>query len=538
MFQMDTNHYLGLDLSTQQLKAVVVDDALKVVCEATVQFDNDLPEYRTQNGVNRQKDRLTVTAPPVMWAKALDMLLERLKVAGLDLASITSVSGSAQQHASVYWKKGASQLVSNLDHGKFLHEQLECAFSIRDSPVWMDSSTETQCRALQDSLGGAQKLADITGSRAFERFTGNQIAKLVQTKPEAYQATERISLASSFLATIFLGQYAAIDYSDASGMNLLDIASKQWHQKCLSACAPGLEERLGEPVESGCVLGTISSYFVHRYGFPADCAVVAFTGDNPASLVGMTLSEGDIVVSLGTSDTVLMWLNEANPSLEGHIMVNPVNPSAFMGMLCFKNGSLTRERIKDDCADGSWDIFSQILDSTPRGNFGNIGMFYDHKEILPPLIGDFKFNKDGDRVSKFSQEVKVRAVIEGQFLAKRVHAERLGFKRSGKVLVTGGASRNTAIVQVLSDVFGARVYVNEEASANAACLGAAFMATYGKKRKTDPQITFEEMVQGRRQAMREVAKPSADAEAIYGPMAERYWIIEKGLRCEQGDTCR
>lgn len=527
-------HYLGLDFSTQQLKAIVVDDALSVVCETAVQFDNDLPEYRTQNGVNKQKDKLTVTAPPVMWVKALDMLLERLKVTGLDFSSIVSVSGSGQQHGSVYWKKGASDLLSKLDPRKFLHEQLQSAFSARDSPVWMDSSTEKQCRALEDAVGGPQKLAGLTGSRGFERFTGSQIAKIHQTKPEAYQATERISLVSSLGATLFLGHYAPIDYSDGSGMNLLDIRSKRWDQTCLEACAPELEARLGDPVESCSVLGTVSPYFVERYGFPKDCIVVAFTGDNPASVVGLVLSDGDLVVSLGTSDTVLMWLDEANPALEGHIMCNPVNPSAYMGMLCFKNGSLTRERVKEECAGGSWELFAGLLDSTPRGNFGNIGMYFDLKEILPPLVGDFKFNKNNERVAKFSQEVEVRAVVEGQFLAKRVHAERLGFKLGGRVLVTGGASKNNSVVQVLSDVFGMSVYASEGTTANAACLGGAYMALYGRRKMSEPGLKFEDVVEKAKRSFNEVAKPSRDAGGIYKGMAERFWGLEQRLREEHG----
>lgn len=95
----------------------------------------------------------------------------------------------------------------------------------------------------------------------------------------------------------------------------------------------------------------------------------------------------------------------------------------------FKNGSLTRERIRDKCAEGSWGIFDQLLESTPRGNFGNMGLYFDEQEIIPFLIGDYRFNKAGDRVTKFtSLEVEVRALIEGQFIAKRAYAEDIGFK--------------------------------------------------------------------------------------------------------------
>jgi xylulokinase len=87
----------------------------------------------------------------------------------------------------------------------------------------------------------------------------------------------------------------------------------------------------------------------------------------------MRLNEGWLAVSLGTSDTVFLWLTEPKIVLNGHIFCNPVDPNAYIALLCFKNGSLTRERIRDSCAESSWDIFNQLLDSTPRGNFGNMG---------------------------------------------------------------------------------------------------------------------------------------------------------------------
>ena len=101
----------------------------------------------------------------------------------------------------------------------------------------MDSSTTQQCRLLEEAVGGPQKLSDITGSRAYERFTGNQIAKIYQMKPASLDECERISLVSSFLATLCLGDYAPIDYSDGSGMNLMNIYTKTWDPVCVQVCS-------------------------------------------------------------------------------------------------------------------------------------------------------------------------------------------------------------------------------------------------------------------------------------------------------------
>jgi len=94
---------------------------------------------------------------------------------------------------------GASATLQGLTAGKSMAEQLGDVFSYPNSPIWRDSSTTAQCKELEASVGGAQELATITGSRAYERFTGNQIRKIVQENPAEYANTERISLISSFM---------------------------------------------------------------------------------------------------------------------------------------------------------------------------------------------------------------------------------------------------------------------------------------------------------------------------------------------------
>ncbi|XP_047626230.1 xylulose kinase isoform X2 [Phacochoerus africanus] len=518
---------LGWDFSTQQVKVVAVDAELNVFYEDSVHFDRDLPEFRTQGGVHVHEDGLTVTSPVLMWV---------------------------QQHGSVYWKAGANQVLTSLTPDLLLREQLQACFSISDSPVWMDSSTTAQCRQLEATVGGAQALSSLTGSRAYERFTGNQIAKIYQKNPEAYSRTERISLVSSFAASLFLGSYSPIDHSDGSGMNLLQIQDKVWSQACLGACAPGLEEKLGQPVPScsvvgniwscsgsdashlapsqpilftchcGFTQGAISSYFVQRYGFPAGCKVVAFTGDNPASLAGMRLEEGDIAVSLGTSDTLFLWLQEPMPALEGHIFCNPVDPQHYMALLCFKNGSLMREKIRDESASRSWSEFSKALRSTELGNGGNLGFYFDVMEITPEIIGRHRFNAENHEVSAFPWDVEIRALIEGQFMAKKIHAEGLGYRvmPKTKILATGGASHNKDILQVLADVFGAPVYVID--TANSACVGSAYRAFHGLAAGTN--MPFSEVVKLAPNP-RLAATPTPGAFQVYEALLQRYAVLEQ-----------
>ena len=70
--------------------------------------------------------------------------------------TVCVVCVSEQQHGCVLWRAGAGATLSALEPDQFLHQQLESAFSVRHSPVWMDSSTSAQCRALEQYVGGPQ----------------------------------------------------------------------------------------------------------------------------------------------------------------------------------------------------------------------------------------------------------------------------------------------------------------------------------------------------------------------------------------------
>ncbi len=185
--------YLGLDSSTQGLKATAINRKFDIVSSFAINYQKDLPHYNLKNGVHASANNV-VTQPTLMYLEALDLLLSNMKSKGFPFGRVVAVSGSGQQHGSAYWKTGARAALANLAPGKPLKTQLASAFSRPDSPIWMDSSTAQQCAALEKALGGADKVAQISGSRAYERFTGNQIAKVASATPAVYEGTERISL--------------------------------------------------------------------------------------------------------------------------------------------------------------------------------------------------------------------------------------------------------------------------------------------------------------------------------------------------------
>ena len=169
-----------------------------------------------------------IHSAPLMWAEALDLLLQTLKDQGHDLSEIDAIAGSGQQHGTVYLNNTAAPALQNISSAFPLKDQLAGIFSRDTTPIWMDTSTSAQCAEIEDGVGGQDKLLELTGNTAFERFSGPQIRKFYETEPEAYASTHTIHLVSSYMATLLVGEAAAIDTGDGAGMNLMDLARKTW----------------------------------------------------------------------------------------------------------------------------------------------------------------------------------------------------------------------------------------------------------------------------------------------------------------------
>ncbi len=464
-----SEYVLGIDASTQSISAVLYG-ADGPIAEKSLNYDQALPQYGTSGGVLPHENPQLVHAPPLMWVEALDQLL--LSVKEWPLAEVVAIAGAAQQHGSVYLNGSFEKILSGLSADAPLHQQLAACFSRETSPVWMDSSTRVQCQRLESSVGGADRLRAITGSNASERFTGPQIARFADEEPEAYAQTQAIRLISSFHASLLLGKLAPTDYGDASGSNCFDVKNRCWHQPLLESCAPQLGQRLGRCVAPRTVLGVIHPYAVARFGFSSSCTICAWTGDNPASLVGLGLEKsGDCALSLGTSDTFFATLEEMPRSLEsqGHVFVSGHNKP--MLLQCYANGSRTREAMRERWAY-TWDDYNTVVAATPVGNNGALLASWIVPEITPYIPQPCERSQGLERHASAGHWC--RALLEGQMLSRRLHAESLGLEPK-RLLITGGAAVNPVIRQIIADVFGVPVTYSASTLGSVA-LGAARMA--------------------------------------------------------------
>ncbi|KAL2123347.1 hypothetical protein VTJ04DRAFT_3802 [Mycothermus thermophilus] len=494
--------YLGLDLSTQQLKAIVIQSDLHVVAEAKVSFDEDFgSKYGVEKGVLMNKAEGEVFAPVAMWLESLDLVLNRLKEKNTPLNRIRGISGSCQQHGSVYWSHKASDLLAGLTADKPLVEQLKDAFSYPYGPNWQDHSTQHECDQFDVKLGSPQRLAEVTGSAAHHRFTGPQIMRL---RPTSAAWTSGTSLGG--------------DWSEP----LLELTAGG------ADGAAGLRRKLGEVrKDGGGSMGAISRYFVSRYGFSADCQISPFTGDNPATILALPLRPGDAIVSLGTSTTFLMVTPVYKPDPSYHFFNHPTTPGQYMFMLCYKNGALAREKVRDalpgtaqaKTSGDPWAAFNAAALSTPPLDISNpatdrakLGLYFYLPEIVPNIrAGTWRFTSlpDGTDLREETSstpwpvETDPRIIVESQALSMRLRSQNLVYPppdrpqlpaQPRRVYLVGGGSLNPAIARVLGDVLGGAEGVYRlDVGGNACALGGAYKALWSLERSSEAQ-TFDELI--------------------------------------------
>ena len=515
--------YLGFDLGTQGLTAIAIAveaTRREVVFERSLDFDTEFPHYQTRHGVLPREDPLVATSSPLLWAEALDRMMALIaRESDLDLSRIRAVSGSAQQHGSVYLNATAGAALAGLDAGRPLAAQLVGIFSRKVAPIWMDSSTTRQCAEITHALGGAEAVARLTGSRAFERFTGPQIRKFHEHDPASYRRTETVHLVSSYLASLLAGTRAPIEPGDGAGMNLMDLARKRWAPAALAATAPDLAAKLPPLSEPWAVVGSLSPYWMRRHGFPA-AAVIAWSGDNPCSLVGTGLvTEGAMGISLGTSDTAFALMRDPQPDPSGAGTVFGAPTGDYMGLICFKNGSLARERVRNHHGM-DWAAFSRALRDTRPGNGGALMLPWFEPEITPNVVhpGVRRFGLD-----PADGPANARAVVEAQMMALANHAGWMRV-RVREIRATGGAAANRAILQVMADVHDAEV--RQLKVGNSACLGAALRAYHADEVAQGRHIPWSAVVAGFVEPEEPAIRPDARHLPIYKDLKEIYAACE------------
>jgi xylulokinase len=343
-------------------------------------------------------------------------------------------------------------------------------------------------------------------------------------------------------------------------MNLYDIRSGGWNERLLKLAAGkfGVEDlnaKLGEvPEDGGTHLGNVSPYFVQRYGFDPQCIVTAATGDNPATILALPLRAQDAMVSVGTSTTFLMSTPEYKPDPATHFMNHPTTPGLYMFMLCYKNGGLAREEVRDalnakarsDKDESPWSTFNKALLNTPplcqrdSHDTMKLGLYFPKPEIVPNLPSGrwhFVYDAEKQKLAKTEEgwqrpEDDARAIVESQMLSLRLRSKDLVSSPADglppqprRVYLVGGSSRNKAIAKVVGEVLGGSEGIYKlDVGENACALGAAYKAVWALERRQGE--TFEDLI-GQRWSEGEFVERIADG--YQKGVFEKYGAALKGF---------
>ncbi|ORY52177.1 hypothetical protein BCR35DRAFT_310638 [Leucosporidium creatinivorum] len=586
--------FVGFDLSATGLKLSVLSEQLLLVKEEEVIFDQDLSQYGTRGGTVEAGEEGEKLAPVLMWIAALDELLEKLSVDDFPFERVRAISGAGQQHSPVFWAHGADDILKDLDPSFDLRSQLKSAFSSPTSPTWQDSTATPEALALEDLVGGPGKLSYLTGGRGTSRSTASQILKLRHTDPTVLPATSRISLVSSFLCSILTGKLQGIDESDAAGTRLFNVEGRKWDERlCKEAGGEDIDLRglMGEvELDGGRSLGTVSEWFMGRYGFDRDCIVCPFTGDGAAAFLSFAMKPNDVTIQTGDSDNVLIAMDEYRSHEDVQVFAHPAQsldePRAYYALLSLKNGFNARAWVCKNYSSSSWSTFSEQISSfsSPFTTSTPTGFYYIQPELHPyGAVGVHRFEAN-EPVDDFSVGAwNARALIESQALAVKSVARTLLSPRPAsppadspnttptsapvdtssaslppairRAYIHGVEAANTSLVALLSNVLSAPVIappaltrrsVSQQLSlssidSHSASIGSAMKAYWSWKRCQGSKASFIETINRMQGSTEEVfalllAEPKEAEVKWYEERLEGWDKLKKVVveRCKEG----
>lgn len=417
--------YIGIDLGTSAVKLLLMDDTGKVLNIVSKEYPLSFPNpgWSEQN-------------PSDWWAQSKAGLKEL--TANVDKNSIAGISFGGQMHGLVV-----------------LDENDEV---IRPAILWNDGRTQKETDYLNNEIG-KEKLSKLTGNIAFAGFTAPKILWLKANEPQNFAKIKKIMLPKDYIAYRLTGEFST-DYSDASGMLLLDVKNKCWSKEMLEICGVK-EEWMPKLYESYEKTGTLKPDVAEELGFPAECIVAAGAGDNAAAAIGTgTVGAGKCNLSLGTSGTLFITSDKfgVDPHNALHSFDHADGAYHLMGCM-LSAASCNNWWMKDilhtdDFAD----------EQKPLDEEGRLGE--NHVYFLPYLMGERSPHNDPSARASFigmsmdtSRADMLQAVFEGVAYGLRDSLEvarSLGVAPE-RTTICGGGAKSPLWRKIVANIMNMKV---------------------------------------------------------------------------------
>lgn len=436
--------FLGLDLGTSELKALLLSDQHQVIATA-----------RAPLTVQRPQPLWSEQAPADWWA-ALETVMDRLQAEHPQaLQQLRGIGLSGQMHGATL-----------LDE----HDQV-----LRPAILWNDGRSGPQCEQLTRDV---PELSAITGNLAMPGFTAPKLQWVREHEPEVFAKTQRVLLPKDWLRLMLTGE-AVSEMSDAAGTLWLDVGRRDWSDTLLTAT--GLSRaHMPRLVEGSEVSAHVTPALCARWGLPSSVPVAGGAGDNAASAVGMGLVRpGEGFVSLGTSGVVFVSGAAFAP-----------NPAQALHAFCH-------------ALPGRWHVMSVMLSAASAVTWAAKNLGFENEAallaaaatldadaqaqaplFLPYLSGERSPHNNPLATGAW---VGLRADHGREHLAYAV-AEGVGFGLCDglhtipasdpplhALSLVGGGSRSAWWAQLLADTFGLALTVHQDSESGGA-MGAARLA--------------------------------------------------------------
>lgn len=478
---------IGIDVGTSGTKTLLMDQTGRVIKTASAEY----PMMQPQNGWAEQD-------PALWWGAAVKTL--RAVLDSFDAADVVSVGLSGQMHGLV--------LLGEDDR------------VLRPAIICCDQRTTEEVDDL-NRLIGKERFVEIAANPPITGFTAAKILWVQKHEPELWAQVKKILLPKDYVRLKLTGTYAT-DVSDASGMQLMDVAGRCWSGEILDKM--GIRpDQLGRLVESPEATGSVTPEASRLTGLPERAVVVGGAGDNAASAVGTgVVREGTAFLTVGTSAVLFGHTRRMHLEPEGrvHTLCAAV-PGEYHIMGVVQSAGMSLRWLRDACygaelAAGQPDLYSRMDDEA-----ATIAIGADKLLFAPYLMGERTPFLDANCRGAFfglssihTRAHLVRAVLEGVGYALRDSLElfRQMHLTPEQVVLCGGGAKSPLWKQMLCDIYGLPFAAT--ADSNGGAYGAAILGAVGAGLYDSVQAACDAIIR-----ITELTQPDAAAGAEY----ERYY---------------
>ena len=485
-------YFLGIDLGTSSVKVLAINDKSEIIGDVSKEYPVYFP-----------KDKWAEQNPDDWWEKTVEAIKELIQKYNIPNNEIRSIGFSGQMHG----------LVALDSDNKVLFPAI----------LWCDNRTELECEQITEYFG-KDKLREYTANKCLTGFTAPKILWVKNNMPQEFDKIKHIMLPKDYIRFKLSGDYA-IDFSDASGMLLLDVKNKRWSKE-MCEYLNVKEDMLPKLCESYEVTGVVSEEVKKELGLSGEILIVGGAGDQAAGAIGTgTVEEGIVSVTLGTSGVVFA-------AHESFSVDNDCRLHAF----CHANGKYHSMGVMLSAANCfKWWKDSIIKDSNIKEleeEAEKVNIEENKLIYLPYLMGERTPYSDPNAKGAFvgmtmntTRGHMTRAVLEGVAFGLKDSLEILKDMNIpiNEIRLIGGGAKSPIWRQIIADIFDCKISIINTNQGGG--LGAAILAAVGAGQYKNVEAGCKEMVK-----VIDSVNPIKENVEIYKKLYPKYNELYKSLK--------